>query len=38
MSRDEGYITDAEYEEFRNWYNRIGAMPQQLWKQWRGRE
>jgi four helix bundle protein len=38
MSKDEGYITETEYEEFRNWYNRIGAMLQQLWKQWRGRE
>ena len=38
MSKDERYITEAEFEECRNWHNRIGAMLQQLWKQWRSRE
>lgn len=35
MSKDEQYITLEEWEKFRNWYNRIGAMLQQLWKNWR---
>ncbi len=35
MSKDEGYINTEEWEKFRSWYNRIGAMLQQLWKNWR---
>lgn len=35
LSKDEGFITSEEYERMRNWYNRIGAMLQQLWKNWR---
>jgi four helix bundle protein len=35
MSKDEGYISLGEHEDFRNRYNRIGAMLQSLWKEWR---
>ena len=36
MSKDEKFISIEEWDRFRNWYNRIGAMLQQLWKNWRG--
>ena len=35
MSRDEGYISSEQCAEFVSLYNRIGAMLQSLWKQWR---
>ena len=36
LSKDEGYITEAERQQAKNQYNRIGAMLGSLWKQWRG--
>ncbi len=35
MSKDEGYISETQWEELRSRFNRIGAMLQRLWKQWR---
>jgi four helix bundle protein len=36
MSNDEGYISEEQCKELKDRYNRIGAMLQSLWKQWRG--
>ncbi len=35
MSKDEGYLSEKSHEVFQSDYNRIGAMLQNLWKQWR---
>lgn len=35
LSKDEGYITDVDCKEFVGRFNRIGAMLQSLWKQWK---
>jgi four helix bundle protein len=35
MSKDEGYITEKDFQEIKDRYNRIGAMLTSLWKQWR---
>ena len=35
LSRDEGYISEGECKELKDRFNRIGAMLQSLWKQWR---
>jgi four helix bundle protein len=36
MSKDEGYISEGECQKLKDRYNRIGAMLNSLWKQWRG--
>lgn len=36
LSRDEGYISARECDEFKSRFNRIGAMLQSLWRRWRG--
>jgi four helix bundle protein len=36
MSKDEGYISENDCKEVKDYYNRIGAMLASLWKQWRG--
>ena len=36
LSRDEEYISEAECKQLKDRFNRIGAMLQSLWKQWRG--
>lgn len=35
LSRNEGYISEGECKELKDRFNRIGAMLQSLWKQWR---
>jgi four helix bundle protein len=35
MSKDENYITEEQCKEFVARFNRIGAMLQGLWKQWK---
>lgn len=35
LSKGEGYISEEECQELRDRFNRIGAMLQALWKQWR---
>jgi four helix bundle protein len=35
LSKDEGYVTEADCRDFVGKFNRIGAMLQSLWKQWR---
>jgi four helix bundle protein len=35
MSKDEGYVSEQDCKEFTGRFNRIGAMLQGLWKQWR---
>lgn len=35
MSRDEGYISSAEFNDLAKRYERIGVMLRSLWKQWR---
>jgi four helix bundle protein len=35
LSRDEGYITEERCSELVGRFNRVGAMLQGLWKQWR---
>ena len=35
MSRDEGFLTQAESTEFENKFNVLGAMLKSLWKQWK---
>ncbi len=35
MSKDEGYMTDAKYQELLNEFNRLGAMLNSLWMRWR---
>ncbi|MFQ5817457.1 MAG: four helix bundle protein [Terriglobia bacterium] len=35
LSKDEGYISEQECTELKGRFNRIGAMLQGLWKQWR---
>jgi len=35
LSRDEEYISEGECKELKDRFNRIGAMLQSLWKQWR---
>jgi four helix bundle protein len=36
MSKDEGYLSEKDFQDIGNRYNRIGAMLSSLWKQWRG--
>ena len=36
MSKDEGFISEADCLKVKDRYNRIGAMLGSLWKQWRG--
>jgi four helix bundle protein len=36
LSNDEGYISEESYTVLKGRYNRIGAMLQGLWRQWRG--
>jgi four helix bundle protein len=35
LSKDEGYASEAQCSELKSRFNRIGAMLQSLWKQWR---
>jgi four helix bundle protein len=35
LSKDEGYITEDDCQKLKDRYNRIGAMLNSLWKQWR---
>jgi len=35
MSRDEGFLSSAEYAVLENKFNVVGAMLKSLWKQWR---
>lgn len=35
MSKDEGYLREAEWSALEGDFNRIGAMLRSLWKQWR---
>ena len=35
MSKDEGYVSEAQCNELESRFNRIGAMLQSLWRQWR---
>lgn len=37
LSKDEGYVAEPDCLELKNRFNRIGAMLQGLWKQWRGK-
>jgi four helix bundle protein len=37
LSKDEGYVVERDCVELKNRFNRIGAMLQGLWKQWRGK-
>ena len=37
MSRDEGYISEAEHKELAGRYNHIGIMLHKLWTEWRPR-
>jgi four helix bundle protein len=34
MSRDEGYLSITQCEQFSNRFNVVGAMLKSLWKQW----
>ena len=36
LSKDEGFISESDFQKLKDRYNRIGAMLASLWKQWRG--